>query len=57
MNAIRLFPQMQTLTNPLLQELIDHINVFEAEGAGKNGIAENRTEQAYPNLLRTWKIA
>ena len=48
---------MQTLTNPLLQELIDHINVFEAEGAGKNGIAENRTEQAYPNLLRTWKIA
>ena len=34
--AIRKFLQMQTLTKPLLQELIDHIDVFETEGTGKN---------------------
>ena len=27
---------MQALTRPLLQELIDHIDVFETEGKGKN---------------------
>ena len=27
---------MQTLTAPLLQELIDHIDVYETEGTGKN---------------------
>ena len=28
--------QMQKLTAPLLRELIDHIDVFETEGTGKN---------------------
>ncbi len=35
-NAVRRFLQVQTLSRPLLQELIDHIDVFETEGAGKN---------------------
>lgn len=34
--AVRKFMEMGTLTAPLLQELIDHINVYETEGAGKN---------------------
>ena len=34
--AIRRFMQMDNLTSPLLQELIDHIDVFETEGTGKN---------------------
>ncbi len=34
--AIRKFMQMDTLTAPLLQELIDHIEVYETEGVGKN---------------------
>ena len=34
--AIRKFMQMETLTAPLLQELIDHIDVYETEGSGKN---------------------
>ena len=34
--AIRRFLAMQTLTRPLLQELIDHIDVYETEGTGKN---------------------
>ena len=34
--AIRKFLTMQTLTRPLLQELIDHIDVYETEGIGKN---------------------
>ena len=34
--AIRRFLQMQMLTRPLLQELIDHIDVYETEGVGKN---------------------
>lgn len=35
-SSIKKFMEMQMLTAPLLQELIDHINVFEAEGMGKN---------------------
>lgn len=35
-SAIRKFMQMDTLTAPLLQELIDHIDVYETEGVGKN---------------------
>ena len=35
-NAVRRFLQVQTLSRPLLQELIDHIDVFETEGVGKN---------------------
>ncbi len=35
-NAIRKFMQMKTLTAPLVKELIDHIDVYEAEGTGKN---------------------
>ena len=37
-NAIHRFLEVQTLTRPLLQELIDHIDVFETEGAGKSRI-------------------
>lgn len=34
--AIRKFMVMETLTAPLLWELIDHIDVYETEGTGKN---------------------
>ena len=34
--AIRRFLAVQTLTHPLLQELIDRIDVFETEGVGKS---------------------
>ena len=34
--AARRFIEMETLTAPLLQELIDHIDVYETEGVGKN---------------------
>lgn len=34
--AIRKFMSMKTLTAPLLRELIDHIDVYEVEGIGKN---------------------
>ena len=34
--AIRKFMEMETLTAPLLWELIDHIDVYETEGTGKN---------------------
>ena len=35
-HAISKFMEMQTLTAPLLRELIDHIDVYETEGTGKN---------------------
>lgn len=35
-HAIRSFMAMNRLTAPLLRELIDHIDVFETEGTGKN---------------------
>ena len=34
--TVRQFMQMQKFTAPLLRELIDHIDVFETEGTGKN---------------------
>ena len=34
--AIRKFMEMRTLTNQILRELIDHIDVYEVEGTGKN---------------------
>ena len=34
--AVRRFMQMDYLTATLLRELIDHIDVFETEGTGKN---------------------
>ena len=34
--AIRKFLDMDTITVPLIHELIDHIDVYEAEGKGKN---------------------
>lgn len=34
--AIRKFLKMETLTAPILNELIDHIDVYETEGTGKN---------------------
>ncbi len=35
-SAVRKFMEMETLTAPLLHELIDHIDVYETEGTGKN---------------------
>ena len=34
--AIRKFMEMRTLTKQVLNELIDHIDVYETQGAGKN---------------------
>ena len=34
--AVRKFLDMETITAPLIHELIDHIDVYEAEGKGKN---------------------
>ena len=34
--AVRKFLDMETITAPLIYELIDHIDVYEAEGKGKN---------------------
>ena len=34
--AVRRFIEMETLTAPLAKELIDHIDVYESEGKGKN---------------------
>ena len=34
--AVRRFMEMDRLTAPLLRELIDHIDVYETEGVGKN---------------------
>ena len=34
--TIRKFLDMETITAPLIHELIDHIDVYEAEGKGKN---------------------
>ena len=34
--AVRKFMEMGTLTDPLLHELIDHIDVHEVEGTGKD---------------------
>lgn len=34
--AVRKFMEMKTLTAPLLRELIDHIDVHEVDGTGKN---------------------
>ena len=36
LNAVRSFMEMETLTAPLAKELIDHIDVYEPEGKGKN---------------------
>ena len=36
LNAVRCFIEMETLTAPLAKELIDHIDVYESEGKGKN---------------------
>ena len=36
LRTIRRFMEMQTLTAPLLQELIDHIDIYETEGKGKD---------------------
>jgi len=38
LHAIRMFMEMGTLTAPLLRELIDHIDVHETQGTGKNRI-------------------
>ena len=35
-SAIRRFMQMANLTSPLRRDLIDHIDIFETEGTGKN---------------------
>ena len=35
-HAVRKFIEMETLSGPLLRELIDHIDVYHIEGTGKN---------------------
>ena len=35
-HAIRKFMEMQTLTAPMLRDLIDHIDVYEKEGSSKH---------------------
>ena len=35
-SAVRKFMEMEILTAPLLHELIDHIDIYETEGTGKN---------------------
>lgn len=35
-SAVRKFLDMDTITAPLIHELIEHIDVYEAEGKGKN---------------------
>ena len=35
-HAIRKFMEMRTLTKQVLNELIDHIDVYETQGTGKN---------------------
>ena len=35
-HAIRKFMEMRTLTKQVLNELIDHIDVYEVQGTGKN---------------------
>ena len=46
-HAIRKFMEMRTLTKQVLNELIDHIDVYEPQGTGKTG--------AGVNLLQTQK--
>ncbi len=65
LSAIRKFMQMDTLTAPLLQEMIDHIDVYETEGRGKNrtqrmmiyyrfvGYLEMPTDEAEPYTADT----
>ena len=36
LKAVRKFMEMETLTAPMLRELIDHIDVYEKEGGKKN---------------------
>ena len=36
LNAVRSFMELETFTAPLAKELIDHIDVYESEGKGKN---------------------
>ena len=36
LTAVRKFMEMETLTPPLLRELIDHIDVYETQGTGKH---------------------
>ena len=47
-HAIRKFMEMRTLTKQVLNELIDHIDVYETQGAGKTGAGVNllRTQEA-----------
>lgn len=35
-SAVRKFMEMKTITAPLLRELVDHIDVYETQGVGKN---------------------
>lgn len=57
MHVIRKFMEMQTITVPLIRELIDHIEVHETEGEGKyktqlyqKHYRHNKKEQLKPAL-------
>ena len=51
-SAIRRFMRMDSLTAPLLRELIDHIDVFETEGTGKSRHRESLSTTALSGM---WK--
>lgn len=40
-HAIRKFMEMRTLTKQVLNELIDHIDVYETQGTDKTGAGVN----------------
>ena len=44
-HAIRKFMEMRTLTKQVLNELIDHIDVYETQGTGKTGAGVNQTQR------------
>lgn len=50
--TVQKFMEMQKLTAPLLKELIDHIDVYEMESAGKNKARVSRSITLSSDILR-----
>lgn len=55
--GIRTFMRMQRLTAPLLRELIDHIDVFETEGTGKNRVQRIKIYYRFVGYLEVQNMA
>ncbi len=55
--GIRSFMRMQRLTAPLLRELIDHIDVFETEGTGKNRVQRIKIYYRFVGYLEVQNMA